>query len=125
MCEKLLRDKETMQKAVEKLCLIARHYGFDGYLVNIENQLEKPTEMIEFLRLLTIKMKAVDPNAVVLWYDSVTVEGKLEWQDELNPLNKYDFLSYDLIVGVFRFYLKPNSFYLMIELSLMSAMGFT
>lgn len=28
-------------------------------------------------------------EAEVLWYDSVTVEGKLEWQNELNDNNRW------------------------------------
>ena len=29
----------------------------------------------------------MDPPATILWYDAVTMEGKLEWQDTLSPLN--------------------------------------
>ena len=27
------------------------------------------------------------PGSLVIWYDAVTMEGKLEWQDEVNGLN--------------------------------------
>lgn len=34
-------------------------------------------------------MHEANPVSQVIWYDSVTVEGKLEWQNELNDLNRY------------------------------------
>jgi endo-beta-N-acetylglucosaminidase D len=32
----------------------------------------------------------------VIWYDSVTKEGELKWQNELNSLNRW------LVIGIFR-----------------------
>ena len=32
-------------------------------------------------------MHEANPKSKVLWYDSVTIEGKLEWQNALNDLN--------------------------------------
>lgn len=34
-------------------------------------------------------MKGYSENAQVIWYDSVTSDGKLAWQNELNQHNRY------------------------------------
>ena len=44
--------------------------------------------LIGFVSALTHEMHKVHRESCVLWYDSVTVEGKLIWQNELNDLNK-------------------------------------
>ena len=40
----------------------------------------------------------MNPDSKVLWYDSVTVDGKLEWQNALNDLNSPFFALCD---GIF------------------------
>ncbi len=50
------------------------------------------------VRDLTRQMHARIPDSVVIWYDAVTAEGKLEWQDELNGLNGPFF---DVCDGIF------------------------
>lgn len=39
VCEALLASKETVTKAVNKLKRIALFYGFEGWLINIENEI--------------------------------------------------------------------------------------
>lgn len=34
-------------------------------------------------------MHQANPVSQVIWYDSVTIEGKLTWQNELNEFNRY------------------------------------
>jgi endo-beta-N-acetylglucosaminidase D len=34
------------------------------------------------------EMRQSNPNSAVIWYDAVTVEGELDWQNELNAKNK-------------------------------------
>ena len=41
-----------------------------------------------FVKELTTSMRELTPESVVLWYDSVTKEGKLHWQNELNNMNR-------------------------------------
>lgn len=33
-------------------------------------------------------MHVIDEDSLVIWYDAVTVDGVLEWQNELNSKNK-------------------------------------
>lgn len=39
MCEKFLADEESYRAVADKLVQISHYYGFDGWLVNIENGL--------------------------------------------------------------------------------------
>ncbi|MCI29502.1 cytosolic endo-beta-N-acetylglucosaminidase-like, partial [Trifolium medium] len=38
------------------------------------------------------------PGSLVIWYDSVTIDGELNWQDQLNEYNKPFF---DICDGIF------------------------
>lgn len=102
----------------DKLVQIGLCHGFDGWLVNIENPLSvrgSPghtflTPEAErsfnaccyvlcfqavavgntplFLRYLTDQMHERVSGSLVLWYDSVTEDGQLKWQNELNQSNR-------------------------------------
>jgi mannosyl-glycoprotein endo-beta-N-acetylglucosaminidase len=48
-------------------------------------------------RVLTAALHASSPHALVVWYDAVTIEGKLEWQNTLNDLNRPFFDACDAI----------------------------
>lgn len=65
---------------------LQRVYGFDGWLINIENEVPEQLlpNLVEFLRLLK-------ERSLVIWYDAVTSEGKLQWQDHLNDKNEIFF----------------------------------
>lgn len=41
-----------------------------------------------FLRYLSDQMHERVPGSLVLWYDSVTENGQLNWQNELNQNNR-------------------------------------
>lgn len=43
----------------------------------------------EFVKYLTAEIHQRIPNSLVIWYDSVTCEGDLAWQNELNAENRY------------------------------------
>ena len=44
--------------------------------------------MTAFVKYLTDHLHARVPGSIVLWYDSVTTAGKLQWQNMLNTNNK-------------------------------------
>ncbi|KAI3908462.1 hypothetical protein MKX01_009264 [Papaver californicum] len=85
---------------VKRLSELAVALGFDGWLINIEVQLDvkQIPNMKEFVNHLTKTMHSSMPGSLVIWYDSVTVDGDLFWQDQLNEKNKPFF---DLCDGIF------------------------
>ncbi|XP_031670057.1 cytosolic endo-beta-N-acetylglucosaminidase [Oncorhynchus kisutch] len=103
MCEVFLKEEESYRAVADRLVQIAHCYGFDGWLINIENPLGetavKNTPL--FLRYLTDQMHERVPGSMVLWYDSVLENGQLKWQNELNPSNRVFFSACD---GIFTNY---------------------
>ncbi|KAL9680649.1 hypothetical protein QQ045_018534 [Rhodiola kirilowii] len=71
-----------------------------GVKINMEVQLDKEQipNLKEFVSHLIEKMHAGVANSLVIWYDSVTIDGKLSWQDQLNDNNKPFF---DICDGIF------------------------
>ncbi|KTG32049.1 hypothetical protein cypCar_00043923, partial [Cyprinus carpio] len=89
-CEAFLADEESYRAAADKLVQISHCYGFDGWLVNIENVLSETAvkNTGPFLRYFTDQMHERVPGSVVIWYDSVLKNGSLSWQNELNDDNR-------------------------------------
>jgi len=94
VCRELFSCEETVCAAVERLLAIAVSYKLHGWLINIENEME--ASELGFLKLfcrkLTEGMKRTTPGSMVIWYDSVTLSGKLKWQDQVNE-NNYEWFS--------------------------------
>ncbi|KAI5073741.1 hypothetical protein GOP47_0011754 [Adiantum capillus-veneris] len=103
LCRRLLASKESVFLYASRLAKLAEVLGFDGWLINIENKVEKDhiNNLLEFVRLLTKLMHDTVPGSTVIWYDSVTKYGTLSWQNCLNELNKCFF---DLCDGIFTNY---------------------
>ena len=74
-------NDDIITKFVEVCVKICRHYGFHGWLLNIENKVE--SDLIPKLLKLVQTMSAAikqefGEDGVVLWYDSVTTKVKLK-----------------------------------------------
>lgn len=100
LCTKLFSSVTFVHRAVASLVNIALNHDLDGWLINIENTI--PVQYIDnviiFLQLLTKEMHLTrGVLSQVIWYDAVTTEGKLEWQDTLSVLNKPFFDACDAI----------------------------
>lgn len=109
-CKQLFGTAATAQHTAHQLANIAAWYGFEGWLVNIENDLDPSSidHVLLFLRCavfalcrctehawdpllareLTMRMQQQRLDAMVLWYDAVTVQGTLCWQNTLNEANR-------------------------------------
>eukprot|EP00094_Tigriopus_californicus_P010058 TCALIF_09699-PA protein Name:"Similar to ENGASE Cytosolic endo-beta-N-acetylglucosaminidase (Homo sapiens)" AED:0.13 eAED:0.13 QI:0/-1/0/1/-1/1/1/0/383 len=100
LCEQFLSSDESVDLLVSKCVAICHCFSFEGWLVNIENDLtlDQVSRMIQFLTRLTCEMRKLNPNSNVIWYDSVTKDGKLDWQNELNENNAPFFETCD---GIF------------------------
>ncbi|KAM6403697.1 cytosolic endo-beta-N-acetylglucosaminidase [Rhynochetos jubatus] len=104
LCEAFLAGGAEAYRAVsEQLARIARHYGFDGWLVNVENALSAAAagNLPPFLRHLTAEVHGAVPGGLVIWYDSVVQNGALRWQNELNQENR---VFFDACDGLFTNY---------------------
>ena len=90
----------------DRLVEIASYYGFDGWLMNQEtdltvfmdeqNELARNKESIKRGQLLAEKMLAfmkyltakAPKEMEIHWYDSMLLDGRVVWQNELNKYNK-------------------------------------
>lgn len=83
------RDSLGRFPIAEKLALVARTYGFDGWFVNAETDggdSALATRMREFLRALRA---AGEPHGLrTTWYDAMNSTGRVGWQGALNDLNR-------------------------------------
>ncbi|PSS33281.1 Cytosolic endo-beta-N-acetylglucosaminidase [Actinidia chinensis var. chinensis] len=97
---KLLATKESTHMYAERLTELATALGFDGWLINMEVDLDvrQIPNLKEFISHLTKTMHSSVPGSLVIWYDSVTVDGNLSWQNQLNESNKPFF---DICDGIF------------------------
>ena len=100
ICNEILASRDNVDLLVSKCVEIAKYVGFDGWLLNIENPIDKTLmdNLFYLVKELTIKMHEAVENAEVIWYDSVTIHGDLKWQNCLNDLNEAFF---DLCDGIF------------------------
>ncbi|KAL1307977.1 hypothetical protein HN51_049888 [Arachis hypogaea] len=103
VCNELLSTKESAQIYAERLAELASQLGFDGWLLNMEVDLDSVQipNLKEFVNHLTLTMHSSVPGSLVIWYDSVTDDGSLNYQ---NQLNKYNKPFFDICDGIFANY---------------------
>ena len=91
------------EAAVEALCALCEHHGFDGYLINLEAPVRGGVARLrELLELLTLCLKQrVGPQALCLLYDSLDDQGNVRYQNALTPSNASLFAACD---GIFTNY---------------------
>lgn len=88
----LLKDKNGHFPMVEQLIKTARLLNFDGWFINQETQGTKEdpltqkhaADMMDFIYEWNTK---AGEDLTLFWYDSMTRDGKLEWQNALNEEN--------------------------------------
>nr|XP_022316431.1 cytosolic endo-beta-N-acetylglucosaminidase-like isoform X2 [Crassostrea virginica] len=99
-CHKVIETEESFKRAANKLVEITKYYQFDGWLINIENVVEKDKveNLCQFVGYLTSQLHQAIPGSEVIWYDSVLNTGELKWQNELNSKNC---MFFDACDGIF------------------------
>ncbi len=71
---------------VDKLIEMAEYFGFDGYFINQEAQI--PVEQAELLMEFFVYFAEQAPDGFHLqWYDSLTVDGQISYENEFNEVN--------------------------------------
>nr|XP_043631367.1 cytosolic endo-beta-N-acetylglucosaminidase 1 [Erigeron canadensis] len=103
IAEQFLETTTIAEMYAERLSELAVALGFDGWLINMEVSLDikKIPILKKFVSHLTQVMHSSMPGSIVIWYDSITIEGQLIWQDQLNDKNKPFF---DICDGIFMNY---------------------
>lgn len=88
--EDILSSSEQIERVTHSLVDLSKRLKFEGWLLNVEVtvDVEKVSMLKHFVDRLTHKTRKEIPQGMVIWYDSVTVDGKLAWQNELNNLNE-------------------------------------
>ena len=98
--EFLTKDKNGNFPMVDKLIEVAKTYGFDGWFINQETEgideaplTEKHASLMqEFIK--EFKSKAKD-SFEIMWYDSMTKDGEMDWQNGLTEKNEYFLIDGD------------------------------
>lgn len=104
---KILHDAQSSASTIRKLVDLCDAHNFDGYLMNIETNLDETLakRLITFVAMLKKSLnKSRPPNSgerFVFWYDAVTVEGIVSYQNGLTSKNKPFF---DVCNGLFTNY---------------------
>ncbi|MDE7262226.1 MAG: discoidin domain-containing protein, partial [Oscillospiraceae bacterium] len=93
----LAKDDAGNFPMVDKLMEVCEYFGFDGWFINQETEggesdpdglltAEHAALMQEFIK--AFKAKAGD-SLELMWYDSMTVDGEMDWQNALTDKNKF------------------------------------
>ncbi|XP_020808606.1 cytosolic endo-beta-N-acetylglucosaminidase isoform X2 [Drosophila serrata] len=87
--DEVLASEESVSRTVAALTRLCLHFGFEGWLVNVEVRVPQQNmpNLYRFVQELTTETESRVPHGRVFWYDSVTESGDLNWQNELNPRN--------------------------------------
>lgn len=88
----LVQNEDGTYPMVDKLIEVAVNYGFDGWFMNQESEGtdEEPltAEHAEKMQEFIAAFKAKAPELELIYYDSMTVDGKMDWQNALTEKNK-------------------------------------
>jgi len=70
----------------DQLIAMARYFGFDGYFVNQEATITAAQARL-LMEMLGYLARKAPPGFHVQWYDSLTVDGRISYQNEFNSVN--------------------------------------
>ncbi len=89
----LAQDENGDFPMIAKLIQVANTYGFEGWFINQETEssdeaqltAEHAQKMREFIKAF----KATAPELEIMWYDSMTKDGEMDWQNALTDKNQF------------------------------------
>ena len=87
--QKIFVNIQEIENFANALVKLAKFYNFEGWLLNVENIIKKEdvNKLLYFVRFLTDRMHEEVEGSEIIWYDSVTRTGELNWQNQLNDEN--------------------------------------
>ena len=87
----LTKDEEGNFPMVDKLVEVATTYGFDGWFINQESEGDDAAgltkEHADLMREFIKAFKAAAPELELVYYDSMTADGEMDWQNALTDKN--------------------------------------
>lgn len=89
----LAKDEKGQFVMIDKLIETCDKLGFDGWFFNQETQLDEASmEMAEYGVLFQEFLKQFKEQSggkyEIMWYDAMTVDGEMDWQNQMNEKNK-------------------------------------
>ncbi|WP_353566388.1 endo-beta-N-acetylglucosaminidase [Haloferula sargassicola] len=88
----LQKDGESFPVA-DKLIEMTRHYGFDGWFINQETAGGNSGDAADMRDFISY-FRAQAPELEIMWYDAMTENGSISWQNALTSSNDM-FLSHN------------------------------
>ncbi len=89
--EFLAKDESGSFPMIAKLIEACEYFGFDGWFINQETETDLTADHAALMREFIIAFKAAAPELELVWYDSMTIGGEMDWQNALTDKNK-DFI---------------------------------
>lgn len=84
----LQKDTSGSFPIIDKLITVCEYFGFDGWFLNQETEdsltAEHAALMQEFVKAFKAKT-----DLELMWYDSMTEQGEMDWQNALTDKNAY------------------------------------
>jgi len=96
-----LKKEGTTFPVADKLIEVAEYYGFDGWFINQETEggtFKLANKMIDFL-----KYYQANSELEIMWYDAMTEDGTISWQETLNDNNDGFFQEADTVLSEYMF----------------------
>ncbi|SDN08344.1 endo-beta-N-acetylglucosaminidase [Fictibacillus solisalsi] len=73
--------------AADKLLDVANYYGFDGWFINQETEGGNAVTAQKMQQFLGYLQKHKQKDMHIMWYDSMTNDGRINWQNALTDKN--------------------------------------
>lgn len=92
----LTKDDNGTFPMVDKLIEVATTYNFDGWFINQETELDLTKEHSILMQEFIKEFKAKSENKLeIMWYDSMTVDAEMDWQNALTEKNDFFLIDGD------------------------------
>ena len=84
----LIKDENGKFPFADKLLEVSNYFGFDGWFINQETQGATPEEAKLMQEFLAYLQKNKTSQMQIVWYDSMTQDGSMDWQNALTDKNQ-------------------------------------
>lgn len=102
--ERTLKQENGVFTIVNQLAAMADAYGFDGWLLNIEGEFPDHTADTsrKLTRFISSLKSLLKPAGKVVWYDALTCENEVDYQNGLSSKNSVYALAADALFTNYR-----------------------